>query len=74
MKTFSQIIDERKEKIRLQNEADIKSEFSVKERAGFLWLTHNGIAFMKINGNANASDVARMLNTARDCAVEFERI
>ena len=72
MKNFKKYISDRKEKYRMQYEANIRSDFKVQEKSGSLWLTHNGIAFMKVDENANASDVAKLLNTARNCAVDFE--
>lgn len=74
MKTIKEFIADKKEKCRLQNEANLKSEFKVVERGGFLWLTHNGVAFMKIASLSKAEDVTKELNKARECAVEFDRL
>lgn len=74
MKTIKQYIADQKEQSRLQKESQLKAEFKVVERDGFLWLTHQGVAFSKIDLTMQAIDVAAMLNDARDCAIEFERL
>lgn len=51
---------------------DVHSQFQVKERGGHLWLTHNGVAFLKIDTDERAQFVTDMLNGARNCAVEYE--
>ena len=74
MKSFKSYIADRREKYRLQDEANLKAEFKVKERGGFLWLTHQGVAFMKVANLAQAEEITRELNKARECAVEFEKL
>lgn len=74
MKTIKQYIEDKKEKYRLKDEANMKASFKVKERGGFLWLTYNGVAFKKMESSASASDIVKALNMARDCSVEFIRI
>lgn len=74
MKKIRDFIEDRKNKARLQNEANLRSDFKVVERGGFLWLTHNGVAFMRVSNLAQAEEVTKELNKARECAVEFERI
>ena len=74
MTSIKKYIADKKEKIRMQDEANIRSDFKVVERGGFLWLTHCGVAFMKVSSLSYADDVAKELNKARECAVEFERL
>lgn len=74
MKRIKQYIADKKEQNRLQNEAQLKAEFKVVERDGYLWLTHCGVAFKRIDLNTQAIDVAFMLNDARRYAVEFEKL
>lgn len=63
-----------KQKIQFEKESQIKADFEVVERGGFLWLTHNGVAFMKIASASQAETVTAVLNKARECAVEFEKL
>lgn len=74
MKAIKKFIEDKREKSRLQDEANIKAGFKVVERGGFLWLTHNGYAFMKVANLSNAMDIAKELNKARETAIEFERL
>ena len=74
MKSLKKYISDKKEEYRLQTENEIKSKFKVKERGGFLWLTHDGVAFMKIANVAQAEEITKELNKARECAVEFEML
>lgn len=74
MRTIKQYIEYKKEQSRLQDEAQLKSRFKVVERNGLLWLTHCGVAFMKVASLAKAEDVAKALNDARNTAVEFEKL
>lgn len=50
----------------------VHSQFQVKERGGYLWLTHDGVAFLKMNADDTSANVAGMLKTARENAVEYE--
>lgn len=74
MKTIKQYIADQREQSRLQKESRLRAEFNVVERDGYLWLTHQGVAFSRIDLNMQAIDVASMLNDARETAVEFERL
>lgn len=74
MKTIKKYFTEQKEKYRLQHQEILRESFDVAERSGYIWLTHNGVAFMKVGELSQASDIAGMLNEARECAVEFERL
>lgn len=74
MKSIRKYIKDEKERMRLKAEANIRADFSVVERGGFLWLTHHGYAFMKVASLSNAEDIAKELNKARDTAIEFERL
>lgn len=74
MKRIKQYIDNKREQNRLQNEANLKAEFKVTERGGYLWFTHNGVAFMKIEESDIADYITKMLNTSRETAVEFARL
>lgn len=74
MKTIKEYITAKKDEWRLQDESNLKSEFKVVERGGCLWLTHRGVAFMKIADSAQAEDITKELNNARECAIEFERL
>lgn len=74
MNKIKEYINARKQKAQFEHEAQIKSEFKVVERNGLLWLTHDGVAFMKIANLAQAEDITKELNKARECAVEYERL
>lgn len=74
MKTIKEYFADKKEKYRLQHEEYLRDSFDVTERGGHMWLTHNGVAFMKVGELSQASDIAGMLNNAREYAVEFERL
>ena len=74
MKSIKKYIADKKEQCRLQYESNIKADFKVIEKGGFLWLTHCGVAFMKVNNLSQAESITAELNKARDCAVEFERL
>lgn len=49
----------------------IRMEFEVVEKGGFLFLTHNGVAFDQIDKDTPAREIAMRLNTARDTAQKF---
>lgn len=72
MNKIRQYFHNRKERKRLEDEARLKSEFRVVERNGYLWLTHEGVAFMKIESLSYAADVASELKKARETAIEFK--
>lgn len=68
------IINRRKEKLRRQKEADLKSRFAVMERHGALWLTLDGVAFREIPADTTADEVTSLLVEARIAAVVFDCI
>lgn len=74
MQTIKEYIRNKKEKAQSQYEADVRADFRVVEKGGFLWLTHQGIAFMKVESTSKASDVAQRLAHARDTAIEYENL
>lgn len=74
MKKIKNIISDSREKYRLKDEENIKSDFKVSERKGKLWLTHLGIAFREIEDDMPSSEIARLLNEARQKAIEYERL
>ena len=74
MSSIKKYFEDKKEQCRRNHEDFLRENFDVTERGGYLWLTYNGVAFMKVSATSNASDVTDTLNQARDCAVEFERI
>lgn len=74
MKMIDNFINNRKEEYRKRRDEAIRESFDITERGGCMWLTHNGVAFMKVASLANAADIAKTLNDARDCALEFERL
>lgn len=74
MNKIKEIIEKRKEKAQIEKEAVLKSDFRVVERGGALWLTHCGVAFMKVPAATKSEDVAKMLNDARSNAIEFVKL
>lgn len=74
MKSIKEFIENKKQKIRLQKEAELKSEFQVVERANRLWLTHNGVAFMDFPKDVKTEDVTESLNKSRLAAIIFEKL
>lgn len=74
MNELKKIIKKRKQKKMFEKEAMIKAEFGIVERDGDIWLTHCGVAFRKITAHTSANEIATILNTARETALEFERL
>lgn len=52
----------------------IRDEFKVVERSGILFLTHNGVAFEQIANDTPASEIADLLNNARDVAQTYRTL
>lgn len=71
---INEFIANKKEECRKNHEDSIRNSFDITERGGIMWLTHNGVAFMKIASLSQAGDITKTLNEARACAVEFERL
>lgn len=74
MKKIKKYILDKKEQLRLEEEARIRAGFRVVECGGSLWLTHCGVAFMKVASDAKAEEVARTLNETRETAIEYARL
>lgn len=74
MKKLKEIIDAHKRKVQFEKEAEIKADFDVVERGGYLWFTHNGVAFSKIENRTFADEISAALKKAREVAIEFERL
>lgn len=72
MTWLKKYISSKKEEMQQQNIAHIRASFDIEERNGAMWLTHAGVAFMKVDDYTSASQAAKMLNEARDCAIEFD--
>lgn len=72
MKIIKKWLSEYKEKSKNDRVNELFHQFKVAERNGCLWLTHNGVAFLKINVSDTSANIAGMLKTARDNAVEYE--
>lgn len=73
MKKLKEIIAMRKCKIENAKTMEICMEFEVVERNGSLWLTHNGVAFSKVNPLASATEISELLNQSREAAIEFKK-
>lgn len=71
MKKIQKMIESYRNRNREADERFIRSEFKVTERNGSLWLTHCGVAFMKVSSLSSAEGVASELEKARDTAIEF---
>lgn len=74
MNKIKKYFKERKERERLEEEARLKSEFDVVERGGSLWLTHDGVAFAKFDGDFKADEIAENIKQCRNVAVEYKRL
>lgn len=74
MKKLKELIERRKNKMRMQKDSELMSEFQVVERGDNLWLTHNGVAFIKIDEGMPSSVVTKALKDARENAIEFTRL
>ena len=72
MNRIRQYFHNRRERKRLKDEAWVKAGFKVEERNGYLWLTHEGVAFMKVNSVAYAADAVKELLMARETAIEYK--
>lgn len=49
-------------------------EFDVEEKCGAIYLTHNGVAFERIDSDMQAGAVADKLNAARQTAQEYRTL
>lgn len=74
MERLKQLIEKRKEKTRLQKDAELMSEFQVVERGGYIWLTLNGVAFVKFEDGRDVSDITDALKETRKYAIEYSRL
>lgn len=74
MKILKNWWNKRKKKEQDRIAREIRSEFEVVEKCGILYLTHNGVAFERMTSDITASDVAEMLNMARDTAQEYRKL
>ena len=71
---FVNLLNQKRIKRIVRDNEQIRQEFDVEERDGSLWLTHQGIAFLKVSSLANAHDVAMELNKVREYAIEFKSL
>lgn len=74
MKAIKELIANSRENIRSQKEASIMAEFNVVERDGYVWLTHNGIAFMEFGCETSVREVTDKLAEVRETAVRFAKL
>lgn len=72
MKTIEQWWNSHKNKNRINEVRNIRSDFKICERNGLIYLTHNGYAFATMPKHATADEIATKLNEARQAALEFE--
>ena len=57
-----------------QRVESIKDEFEVREKDGKMWILHQGVAFLELDGNCKASSIPESLNKARETAIKYERL
>lgn len=74
MKTMKKWLADFKANGKQRRKEELQYQFQVIDRDGFLWLTHNGVAFMKVSMLSNAAKISEMLDEARKAAVEYEKI
>lgn len=74
MKKLKELIEKRKQKTQAQRRMELHNEFRVEERDESLWLTHNGVAFAKIDGDTPSHVVTAMLAKSRATAVEYDTL
>lgn len=60
-----------KEKNEVNERNMLRDSFKIKEKNGYLWITHNGTAIFKLEPYASSSEVIRILNETRVFAVEY---
>lgn len=73
------IIDIIRNRVNVHRERDaertrnrIRAEFKVVEKRGFLWLTHDGRAFARIEDGKTSDEIAKLLSDARIAATTYE--
>lgn len=71
---FKSILEKRRRKVVDERNAALKSEFFFIERDGSLWITHLGVAIMRIPDTMSIADAMGALNKYRESAVEFEKL
>lgn len=64
----------RKRKDEQQRIRYLREEFDVEEKCGVIYLTHNGVAFERIDTDTSANDIAEKLNAARNTAQEYRTL
>ena len=74
MDSIKQYIAEKRAQSQRQKEENLRNEFEVVERGGYLWLTHEGVAFMKCDSLSYSGDVASELKKVRTTAIEFAKL
>ena len=74
MMIFQNLIEAKREKYRATVRQMTKSEFRVAERDGSLWITHKGIAVIKLSEYASAKEIAEKLDECRNTALEYDRL
>lgn len=73
MKQLRAVIKRYKSRKAKDAEFDLRMEFDITERDGFIYLTHNGVAFMKASGDTCADSLSLMLNGARETAIKYAK-
>lgn len=71
MKIIHTLAAAHRQRCRDHIELDLRHQFEVVERSGSLWLTHSGVAFRRIPDYASASEIAALLNEARQTSINF---
>lgn len=57
-----------------RTEQAIRDEFSISERGGKLWFTHNGVAIRQADSGSSIIEVIWELTQLRDAAVRYYRL
>lgn len=74
MKILKKLTEKIRRRALAAKERDIRASFQVRAANGALWLTVNGVAFKRIEGNTPSVDVIKLLDSARDVAVIYATV
>lgn len=74
MKTIKELIAAFKAKEMEKKANELRAQFRVDERNGFVWLTHNGVAIIKFDDAVTADNISAMIESARKTATSFARL
>ena len=63
--------EQSKAKTQADNITHLRNSFYLKEKNGSVWIMHDGVAIDKVYPCTSSDDVVKLLNEARNYAVEY---